>query len=130
MLRAKIKIMKYILPIALIIVTLLGCKKVEKEKSSTPNGIASINNFDFKEGDIVLDIRTPGEIDKGALPNATFMDFFDDDFEKKLESLNKSKTYYVYCASGGRSGQAVKLMRDKGFTSVVNLSDGYEAYEK
>ena len=47
------------------------------------------------------------------------------EFEEKLDSLDKTKTYYLYCASGNRSGKAAVLMKEKGFENVHNLG-GYE----
>ena len=38
--------------------------------------------------------------------------------------MNKDKTYFVYCRSGNRSGQACKLMGDLGFKNLYNLSGG------
>lgn len=46
------------------------------------------------------------------------------EFEEKLDSLDKSKTYYLYCASGNRSGKAAEIMKENGFENVHNLG-GY-----
>ena len=40
--------------------------------------------------------------------------------EEAIAGLDPSKSYYLYCRSGNRSGQAAKLLRDKGFESVFN----------
>jgi rhodanese-related sulfurtransferase len=44
-------------------------------------------------------------------------------FIHDIESMDKSKTYYVYCRSGGRSFQACMLMQAKGF-NTYNLAGG------
>ena len=52
---------------------------------------------------VVLDVRTPKEFKEGHIPGATNIDFTTPDFEKRIGKLDKSKTYLVHCASGGRS---------------------------
>ena len=45
-------------------------------------------------------------------------------FIDEINTLNKNKSYYVYCRSGARSAQAVQLMRDLGFNETYNLLGG------
>jgi rhodanese-related sulfurtransferase len=78
----------------------------------------------------LLDVRTPGEIAKGSIKGSVNMDFFDDNFESKLDQLDKTKPVYVYCASGGRSSDAMDMMKKKGFVAVYNLLGGYNAWVK
>lgn len=78
----------------------------------------------------ILDVRTPGEVAKGAIKGSINLDFFDDNFESKLDQLDKKKPVYVYCAAGGRSGDAMELMKKKGFAEVYNLDGGYNAWNK
>ena len=40
--------------------------------------------------------------------------------EEAVQSFDPAKSYYLYCRSGNRSGQAAKLLRAKGFDSVFN----------
>lgn len=78
----------------------------------------------------LLDVRTPGEIAKGSIKGSVNLDFFDDNFESKLDQLDKTKPVYVYCASGGRSSDAMDMMKKKGFVAVYNLLGGYNAWVK
>ena len=50
-------------------------------------------------------------------------------FIYKLEELDKTKTYYVYCRSGARSGQACKIMSELGFEKAYNLVGGILAWQ-
>src|SRR4029077_19766095 len=52
---------------------------------------------------VVLDIRTPQEFNQGRIAGAKNIDFLAPDFEQRIETLDKSKSYLVHCASGGRS---------------------------
>ena len=79
---------------------------------------------------VVLDVRTPEEIKEGYIAGAVQIDFKADDFESKISSLDKSLTYYVYCAAGVRSMKASKLMLDQGFKSVYSVKGGMQEWEK
>ena len=50
-------------------------------------------------------------------------------FIEKLNNLDKSKNYYVYCRSGNRSGQAAQLMGQLGFDEVYNLLGGMNEWD-
>ena len=79
---------------------------------------------------IILDVRTPAEVAEGTLPNATVMNFYDDNFQEQLKGLDNTKTVFVYCKSGGRSGQAMSMMKEMGFQEVYDLIGGYSAFPK
>ena len=109
--------------IALIgsILLLAGC-------SSSSSAIdLSVTEFSSKvaeAGVITLDVRTPGEYAEGHLEGARLIDFQSGNFEDEISTLDKNATYTVYCRSGNRSGQAVKVMHDAGFHNVYNLNGG------
>lgn len=79
---------------------------------------------------VVLDIRTPGEFDKGRIAGAKNIDFLAPDFEQRLEKLDKSKSYLVHCASGGRSTHSLALFKKHDFHSIYHLDGGMKAWEK
>jgi rhodanese-related sulfurtransferase len=79
---------------------------------------------------IVLDVRTPDEFKAGHIPGATNIDFFGDDFAKQIAALDKSKTYLVHCAAGGRSAKACKVIEKEQLPSVYHLNEGFKAWEK
>lgn len=82
-----------------------------------------------KDG-IIVDLRTPDEISKGYIKNAVFIDYLSKDFEKEIAKLDKSKTYYIYCAAGGRSADAATHMEKVGFKRVYNLEKGFSDWKK
>ena len=97
-------------------------------KNITVEDAAKLLNSDHSI--IVLDVRTPDEFKSGHIPGAKNLDFFSDDFAKQLAALDKSKTYLVHCASGGRSSQACKVFEKDNFPSVLHLNEGFKAWEK
>jgi rhodanese-related sulfurtransferase len=75
---------------------------------------------------VLIDLRTTEEIErKGMIKGAIQIDYLAKDSEKEIEKLDKKKTYLIYCAGGGRSGQCAELMTSLGFKEVVNLAKGY-----
>ncbi|MCG2459639.1 rhodanese-like domain-containing protein [Flavobacteriaceae bacterium F89] len=74
----------------------------------------------------ILDVRTEEELEEGYIPGATNIDFYlGAEFAEKLQTLDKSKNYYVYCRSGNRSGQACAIMNSMGFKNAYNLEGGF-----
>lgn len=73
---------------------------------------------------VILDVRTDQEFTGGHLENAVNLDYNAPDFQTQLQSLDKTKSYLVYCAVGGRSSKATQLMQEMGFLRVYNVSGG------
>lgn len=74
---------------------------------------------------LLLDVRTPGEYEGGNIAGSVNLDINGSTFEAALDTLDKSVPVYVYCQSGGRSGRAMEMMKEKGFSEVYNLLGGY-----
>jgi rhodanese-related sulfurtransferase len=81
-----------------------------------------------KEG-LLLDVRTNQEYAAGHLEGATQIDFYSPDFQAKIKELDPETPVYVYCRSGGRSGQTAKMMKNLGFKAVYNLEGGIGAWQ-
>ncbi len=83
--------------------------------------------FEAAEKAVLLDVRTAGEFSGGTIPGSKNMDFLSPMFSTNVKKLDKDATYFVFCRSGNRSGQACKLMHKMGF-DVRNLSGGIGDY--
>ena len=79
---------------------------------------------------VVLDIRTPGEFSTGRIAGAKNIDFQAPNFEQRIEGLDKTKSYLVHCASGGRSSHSLPLFKKHAFQSIYHLDGGIKAWEK
>ena len=79
---------------------------------------------------IILDVRTPEEYSEAHIDNAENIDFNSSTFNEEIEKLDKNNKYLVYCRSGHRSSNAVKLMIKLGFTDLHNLSGGIRKWKK
>jgi phage shock protein E len=79
---------------------------------------------------VVLDVRTPDEFKAGHIAGAKNIDFEADDFAQQIGALDKSKTYVVHCAAGGRSAQACKIIEQVKLPAVYHMNEGFKAWEK
>ena len=77
---------------------------------------------------VLLDIRTPEEVSKGFLKNASFINFYDENFLQKASWVKKNQPIYVYCHAGGRSSKAAEMLIELGFREVYNLVGGYSKW--
>lgn len=68
---------------------------------------------------MVIDVRTPDEFNGGHLEGAERIGIADSDFVERIDALDRSADYYIYCRSGNRAGQAIDAMRDLGFTGEL-----------
>ena len=68
----------------------------------------------------IIDVRTASEFQAGNVNGSGKADFLAGEFQTQFESWDKDKTYYLYCASGNRSGKAASMMKQAGFTKVYN----------
>ena len=113
--------MKKVIAILASVLLLAGCST-----SSTAMDL-SVSEFSSKvteAGIITLDVRTPSEFNEGHIEGASLIDFQSGNFENEIASLYKNQTYAIYCRSGNRSGEAVKVMTEAGFTKIYNLDGG------
>ncbi len=86
------------------------------------------DNLSKEENTIILDVRAPEEEVEGFIEGATQINIMGPDFAEKIKTLDKDKTYLVYCRSGNRSGTACGFMASNGFNHLYNLAGGINAW--
>lgn len=67
---------------------------------------------------LIIDVRSPEEFRQEANPKSRNIPI--NDFPKRMQELDKSKHYVLCCASGGRSGMALMMMKGAGFKHITN----------
>jgi sulfur-carrier protein adenylyltransferase/sulfurtransferase len=83
---------------------------------------------EHSEGDyVLLDVRQPGEYAQAHLPGARLIPL--PQLADSLEDLDAAKPIIVYCAVGGRSRMATRLLATLGFRNVSHLQGGIQAWE-
>ena len=79
---------------------------------------------------VILDVRTPGEFAEGHLFGVVNVNLMGPDFERRLDALDRAKTYLVYCRTGSRSAKAIQAMQRLSFRSVHHMFEGIVGWQK
>lgn len=136
---------KYLSLSAIICLSILACQPTTQEKKTQEKTqqeqpavnvavVEQVSAIEFaerltqNENAQLIDVRTPDEFNQGSIPNAINSNFLDGSFKEYITELDPGETVFVFCASGGRSGKASKLLEKAGFTSIVDLEGGYTAW--
>lgn len=132
---------KNIIGLVLMSALFVSCSNAQEESEPKPISVdgrsevtvtlvgkAKFQELMEQEGSQLIDVRTPGEFEKGKISAAVNMNFFDADFKEQLNDLDKSQPVLIYCASGGRSAKAVAMMKEMGFSEIHELDGGYRAW--
>ncbi len=78
---------------------------------------------------VVLDLRSPVRFAAAHVADAVNLNYVSPfSFEEALGTLDKNKTYLVYCDRGGLSAEAVTVMEEQGFARVYNMKEGFEGW--
>lgn len=119
--------MKQIFNFLFAFVMLAGCKT---DAQSTN---LSVNEFEkqISADKQLLDVRTAEEYKSGHIDKALQADWKNQtEFMERIKSIDKNKTVLIYCLGGGRSKAAAAWMRENGFTSVLELDGGINAWKQ
>ena len=100
----------------------VACGQTDNEQVLSPD-IFSQKLSNANDGQLV-DVRTPEEFKEGHLKGAVNIDFYNEDFESQIETLDKNKPVFVYCGSGGRSASTAAILNKAGFKEVYDLEGG------
>ena len=78
---------------------------------------------------VVLDVRSKFEFGGDKIAGAQNISYSAPDFKERLNTLDKEKTYLVYCATGSRSAGACSELKSQGFKNIYNLKGGIEHWK-
>lgn len=122
--------MRSILASLLISVFLLGCTGQQQKTAE----VKQLSPTEFKDQRmstkaVLLDVRTPEEFAMSHLEGASNADYRGGEFAQEMKNWDKNKIYYLYCASGNRSGKAAELMKEAGFKHIYNVG-GFNALKE
>lgn len=73
--------------------------------------------------DLLLDVRTPKEFSTETIPGAVNIPV--DDLRSRLAELPKDKDIYIFCQIGLRGYLAQRILLQKGYDRVRNISGGF-----
>jgi rhodanese-related sulfurtransferase len=82
----------------------------------------------MNQGAVLVDVRSQAEFDSGHILDAKHVP--QDQLASSAETLKKYKDKVVIacCESGMRSGAGARVLQAQGFTKVVNLKGGLQAW--
>ena len=119
--------MKQIITLLLLVIStnFFAQTKIEKVDAITFKKLIDEKKY------YLIDLRTDDELArKGFIKGATQIDYFGKNAEAVITKLDKKKTYLIYCAGGGRSGECADLMAKNGFAHVIDLTKGFDDWKK
>ncbi len=93
--------------------------------SGTMDNITCAQLDDFKDS-VILDVRTPEEVDLGAVPGCLNIPV--DSLRERINEIPTGKSVIVYCRVGIRAYIACRILMQNGFNEVYNLAGGYISY--
>jgi molybdopterin/thiamine biosynthesis adenylyltransferase/rhodanese-related sulfurtransferase len=83
--------------------------------------------LDAGEGLFLLDVREPHEADISSIGGTLIPK---DVVRQRLNEVPRDVPVVVYCRSGSRSATVVRWLEDDGYTNVVNLAGGINAWAR
>ena len=100
-------------------------KKVQLSEDIFPVEAWELISNSREDDDVtIIDVSTPREYKDLHLEGAININLISKFFKTRLDVMDKSRTYVVYCKLGGRSKIAQKLMQRLGFRTVYNIVGG------
>ena len=97
---------------------------VPQKSNEALGGADFLREYSANPSAVMLDVRTPGEFRAGHIDKAVLIDFENQSFLSEIKKLDPAKTYFVYCRSGNRSGQAISQMKAHGIKNIYELKGG------
>jgi rhodanese-related sulfurtransferase len=117
---------KWLLLALLIPVVFLLMRSRVSADGAVPPGEAAAMIKEKKDVQLI-DVRTTEEYADGHLANAKLIPL--QELGRRLGEIDKKKPVLLYCRTGHRSGNALKLLVDKGYTEAKHLEGGIKAWQ-
>lgn len=103
-----------------------------EEAAEEPIPVISVQELkrklDAKEKFVLVDVREKFEYDICRIPGSTLIPL--GELPSRMSELDSADDIVLQCKTGGRSGRALKLLREAGFTKLNNLEGGITAWSE
>lgn len=119
------RIFGFLFTLVMAICLLSGCAAQYKNVNAN-----QFNRLSSQEDIQLVDVRTIEEYEAGHIKGAANINVQDSSFRSEINKLDKNKAVLVYCRSGKRSNDAAEIMKEAGFTKIVNLEGGILSWEE
>lgn len=98
-----------------------SCSSAQQEAKTTSESNTTTqqnkSSIDF-ENAVFVDVRTPGEFERGSFENAINIPL--NELSSRVNELDKEDQIVVFCKSGARASNALQILKNKGFSNVIN----------
>ena len=112
------------------ILFLASCGGVSEKSVTYLDAPTAADLVQSESGVTVIDVRTPEEFASGSIKGARNLDIKSSAFISQVEKLDPQAPYLVYCQSGNRSAQALKVFEQEDFTKIYHLDGGVKAWKQ
>jgi rhodanese-related sulfurtransferase len=107
-----------------------GATSVTSFDSDSSSGVTNVDSNGVlkaqQEGVRVIDVRSTGEYEAGHVAGAENVPI--DQFAAASTNWDRNAPLLVYCATGARSSEAVKILQAGGFKSIYHFDQGLQAW--
>jgi rhodanese-related sulfurtransferase len=103
----------------------LSCSRASAQGAISPSEAANL--LKEKKELQLIDVRTPAEYADGHLAKAKLIPV--QELESRLGEIDKNKPILLYCRSGHRSGNALKILIGKGYAQAKHMEGGINAWQ-
>ncbi len=127
----KLKIAKSLLTSALLAVTVVAASASLAVAGTLPTTVDVKQGAALQSsGALLIDVREAAEYAAGHAPGSTLIPL--GQLQQRLPEIagHKNQPVAVICRSGSRSAKAVKILEQAGFSAVVNVEGGMNAWQK
>lgn len=76
---------------------------------------------------VIIDVRSSKDYDKDHLPGALNILFTE---KEKFSTLDKNKSYYLYCRVGGKSAMIAYFMTQNGYENAFCIKSTFKELQK
>ena len=125
-------VMKHFIMVGVLTVTLLvigGCTQQQESIQATYIDVSPAEAKELIDNNpdlIIIDVSP--RYDEGHLPGAVHYYLGDGSLDEAIPTLDKSKTYLVYCHIDSVAIQGAQKLADAGFQKVYRLEGNYSAW--
>ena len=113
------------IPLVLIAILTIPLLNQGGYQNVTPDWVQ--NKLEHGDKLMLIDVREPSEYARGHLPGAVLIPL--GVVEQQAAQLDPQQDYVIYCFSGDRSEEAAKILSQKGFKHIKNMTGGLLNYK-
>ena len=110
--------------IFILLLSIFLCYCSEQFKYISVEEFNDFSNDEF----LLLDVRTLEEFQSGHISRANNIDFFSEDFIKKIKEFDTSLNLILYCRTDNRSSKSAKILLDLDYKNIFVLKGGIKEW--